>query len=175
MCVWLLAWTDLLHVAVKNRCLLFSATKNGWWGVVVFLRRGIAITWQWRYTKEACWAEGKGNNCIKWNKDSLAWLEVASGICFVALALCVGKANPLDTEPLPRLCGMECRNCCCRAVLKGGRKAYNLPPTVTKWMCVWLLMAWTGLLHVAVTNRCLPLPCNQKGWWGICWIRRAGS
>ena len=75
---------------------------------------------------------------MEWNKDSLAWLEVASGICFVALALCVGKANTLGTEPLPRLCGMEYRNCCCRVVLKGGRKAYNKTPTVTKWMCVWL-------------------------------------
>ena len=35
---------------------------------------------------------------MEWNKDSLAWLEVASGICFAALALCVGKANTLGNE-----------------------------------------------------------------------------
>ena len=37
-------------------------------GVVVFLRRGNSLAKKEGIPKKACWAEGKGNDCMEWNK-----------------------------------------------------------------------------------------------------------
>ncbi len=75
---------------------------------------------------------GKGNNCIKCNKDSLAWLEVASGICFAALALCVGKANTLDMRATAKTLWNGGQGLLLPCGARRWEKSPNVPPTVTK-------------------------------------------
>ena len=69
---------------------------------------------------------------MEWNKDSLAWLEVASGICFAGSALCVGKANTLDTKATANTLWNGGQGLLLLCGAKRWVKSPNVPPTVTK-------------------------------------------